>query len=61
MRSLQIAVHVLDIAAARRYLADVRALADEAVKSSDVRVIVGALRVLERQPAEIHRRFLQAA
>jgi hypothetical protein len=54
---MRTSVKILDIAEAKRYLAGVRSLADEAIRSSDARVVIGALRVLERQPAEIRRRF----
>jgi hypothetical protein len=61
MSSLRTSVKVLDIAKAKLYLAGVASLAHEGSRASDPRVVIVALRVLERQPAEIRRRLLQTA
>ena len=48
-------VKILDLGEARRYLRGIRSLSDEASRSSETRVILLALKVLARQPAEIRR------
>jgi hypothetical protein len=54
-------VNTLDIDEARQYLACVRSLADEGVRSSEPKVLLLALRVLARQPAEIQRLLIKLA
>jgi hypothetical protein len=46
-----------DAGAARRYLAGIRALVTEALKTRDPRVLLGALEILARQRATVEDLF----
>jgi hypothetical protein len=57
MNELRTSVKLLNIDDARRYLRAVQSAADEGARSSDPRVVMLCLRVLELQSVEIRRRF----
>jgi hypothetical protein len=61
MQSLCTSVKILDFAEARKYLAEVRFLADEGARSHDPRVTLLALKVLQEQPATIRRLLRKVA
>ena len=54
-------VEIFEVGEARRYLAGVRALADEGARTSDLRVLILALRVLQGLSATIERMLDQIA
>jgi hypothetical protein len=59
-RPLTMTVLVLDLGAAKRYLNELRSLCDEAIRSSDERLIAVALRIVADQRsnvAELRRRM----
>lgn len=48
-RHTTVSIRAFDAGAARRYLAGIRALVTEALKTRDPRVLLGALEILARQ------------
>jgi len=58
MNALQRRPH-LDMVAVQRYLRGVRAVADEALKAEDPRVVLLALQVLERDTKRLPERALK--
>ena len=59
MNTIAVRVHPLDLAKARGYLAEVRAMLDEAIATRDPRVMRIVLAVLQRQRGTISQLFTQ--